>query len=235
MICGVTLVSAQFDANDQPILYRIEPTDGITDPKLHDSGTTLIQDDAQFNGMVTGLCLSGVIYSVTITTVPFYWVFEEREFVDWSSVKQSLEKGPEGDILKYHNAEVWVNPYTSKALVSRRTAVTVKPPGELSTGNVSAFVTFANALPALRKLAGDIHGLSEELLLGAYREIGATVAVVLNLFPLLVPSVSIWNTLPRLLVLNTQQVSRYCSGDAKPFTTYNCEILRHLLYRLVPS
>jgi FAD/FMN-containing dehydrogenase len=186
MICSVHLVSAKFDANGQPIQYRIEPTSGITDPKLHSNPAVLIQDDATFNAIVTGLGAFGVVYSVTITTVPFYWVKETRQMVDWPTARRLLEQGPEGDILKHHNAEVWINPYTFETLITRRDLVQ-KPTGPLAAPKQNLFATLVQQLPALRLVMETIKDDKVDDDLSS--EVGATLAAFLKNFPLLVPTV----------------------------------------------
>jgi hypothetical protein len=190
MICGVTLVSAQFDANDQPILYYIEPKEGITDPKLHNSPAILIQDDPTFNAVVTGLGAFGVVYSVTISTVPFYWISETREIVEWSAAKTLLQQGATGDILKYHNSEVWINPYTSEAIITRRTQITSKPTSELGGATTHVFATLLKELPALRALIKHINQDEEFLVEDVSEDLGYVLAFFFRNFPLLLPTVS---------------------------------------------
>lgn len=127
MIRGVTLVSANFGHDGKPIVYRIEPTKGMTDPEKHRSTSILIQDDDNFNAITVGLGAFGIVYSITIETVPFYWIREYREFVDWSVAKKQLQQGSNGDILRFHNAEVWLNAYTSHTLITKREKVTHIP------------------------------------------------------------------------------------------------------------
>jgi hypothetical protein len=155
MIRSVTLVSGNFGPNGLPIVYRIEPTNGITDPTKPIPNVTLVQDDATFNAVIVGLGAFGVVYSVTIETVPFYWIKETREAVDWSAAKKRLQKGPDGDILKYHNAEVWLNPYTSRAIITKREVVT-EPPPDASNPATNAFVTFIHSIPVLEKIWQEI-------------------------------------------------------------------------------
>jgi hypothetical protein len=170
-----------------PIVYRIEPTNGITDSSKSIPNVTLVQDDATFNAVIVGLGAFGVVYSVTIETVPFYWIKETRESVDWSAAKKRLQKGPDGDILKYHNSEIWLNPYTSHAIITKREVVATLPPG-VSSPSTNAFVTFIHAIPAFEKIWKAISkpgGLLDDL----YRELGRIVALLLKALPLLVPAV----------------------------------------------
>jgi len=93
-------------------VYRIEPTDGITDPqefnKRH-SDVELRQDDDWFNAVVVGLGCMGVVYSVTIQVMKKYWLKETRTVSRWIQMKAELLKG---DVLReYRHYEVLVNPY----------------------------------------------------------------------------------------------------------------------------
>ena len=188
MIRSVTVVSGNFGPNNLPIVYRIEPTNGITDPSKPVPNVTLVQDDATFNAIIVGLGAFGVVYSVIIETIPFYWIKETRESVDWSAAKKRLQKGPNGDILRYRNAEIWLNPYTPRALITKRELVTERPP-EVSNPSTNAFVTFIHAIPALEKIWQAISqpgGLLDDL----YRTLGKVLAILLKHLPLLVPTVS---------------------------------------------
>jgi hypothetical protein len=217
MIRGVTLVSANFGPDGKPIVYRIEPTDGMTDPQKHRGNSVLIQEDDTFNAITVGLGAFGVVYSITIESVPFYWIREYREFVDWSIARKRLQQGPSGDILSFHNAEVWLNAYNSRALISRREKVTHLPKPKRSllkrflhtlckvvpcvdcfvptpdppTSNPPAHVFDAllDAIPALRRIWQSIEGRGG-LLDESYREMGKSLGLLLKHLPLLVPAVS---------------------------------------------
>jgi len=190
MIVGINLISCQFnDKSGLPIQYRIEPTNGITDPQLYRDSWVLVQDDREFNAAMTGLGALGVIYSVTIATVPFYWVHEVREMVDWPTAKGLLQQGPQGDILKHHNAEVWVNPYTFKTLLTRREVTTTPPAGELAGPNVGIHAALLKDLPGLQAVLNhifrdDVTDITNHLA----KLLGIILALFLKLFPLLLPS-----------------------------------------------
>ena len=189
MIRGVTVVSAKFGPDGKPIIYRIEPTSGMTDPNRHSGPIVLLQDDKVFHAVIVGLCAFGVIYSITIETLPFYWVVETRELVDWTAARKLLEQGPGGDILKYHNSEVWMNAYTQQALITRR-EVTTTPPKDGGGSTVSVFATLIKQLPALEKVLHamevEIQAIGDEII----RDLGQILALILKAFPLLLPFVS---------------------------------------------
>ena len=189
MIRGVNLVSAKFGADGKPIIYRIEPTGGITGPNRHSGPVVLIQDDKTFNAVIVGLCAFGVVYSVTIETLPFYWVEETRQLIDWSTAKGLLEQGPSGNILKCHNAEVWLNAYTRTALVTRR-EVTTTPPKNGGDSSVSLFVTLIKLLPALKTVLNHLEKTFQNIGDEIIRELGQILGGILKEFPLLIPSVS---------------------------------------------
>jgi hypothetical protein len=203
MIIGINLISGQFDTGSGlPIRYRIEPTNGITNPKSYPPSWILIQDDREFHAAMTGLGAIGVIYSITITTVPFYWVRELREMVDWPTARGLLEQGPQGDILKYHNAEVWINPYTSKVLLTRREKLTTPPAGELADSNSHMFAAITKDLSALHAVVDHIFS---DPVIDLEGLLGIILALLLRLFPLLLPSVS--DVTSRSLPINTYTIT----------------------------
>jgi len=156
----------------------------MTDPR--NTFATLVQDDTTFNAIIVGLGAFGVVYSVTIETVPFYWIKETREIIDWSAVKERL--GPNGDILKYHTDEILMNAYTSPALVTKWELVTERPPPDAASPPTNPFVTLVHALPALEKI-WQLISKPGDLLDDLYRELGNVLAVLLKPLPPLVPTV----------------------------------------------
>jgi ASC-1-like (ASCH) protein len=186
MIRGVTLVSANFGSDGLPIVYRIEPTHGMTDPKKHIPNVTLVQDDAALNAIVVGLGAFGVVYAVTIETVPFYWIKETREIIEWSEVKKKLRQGLNGDILKYHTNEVLINAYTSRALVTKRELVTERP-SDISNVDSNPYLAVVRAIPAFEKIWKFV--TQDGLLNDLERDLGNVLASVGKHFPLLVPTV----------------------------------------------
>jgi len=76
-------------------LYRIEPTNGITDRKAFEADTgdhemELIQNDDVFHSVVVGYGCMGVVYAYTMHVVDSYWLEEETELMAWSTLKGKL-------------------------------------------------------------------------------------------------------------------------------------------------
>lgn len=82
-------------------IFRIEPTDGITDPaKFRDPLVKLIQDDDIFYSVLVCFGCAGVIYSCIIEVRPQYYLRETKKKDNWESLKQKLINGSvfnEGD------------------------------------------------------------------------------------------------------------------------------------------
>jgi hypothetical protein len=85
-------------------MYRIEPTDGITDRRTFESDTgdhemELIQDDDIFRSVVVGYGCLGVVYAYTMEVTDDYWLREETSLMPWSELKADLNKNGVEDFL----------------------------------------------------------------------------------------------------------------------------------------
>jgi FAD/FMN-containing dehydrogenase len=93
-------------------LYRIEPTDGLTNPAAFHNrhrDWTLVQDDHWFQAAVVGMGSLGIVYSMILAVQKSYWLREVRVRSDWDEVRKDLAGG---DVLHEHrHYEVYVNPY----------------------------------------------------------------------------------------------------------------------------
>lgn len=81
--------------NGDVIVQRVEPTNGITDPEKFAAWVpaqpiTLVQDDDVFHAWTVSLGCLGAIYSVTLATVPTYWLRETRTVEWWSDVQAAM-------------------------------------------------------------------------------------------------------------------------------------------------
>ncbi len=104
-------------------LYRIERTNGITDPaKYNDPTIILIQDDNCFNSVICSMGCMGVVYSIVMKVMQMYWLSETRYETTLDKVMELLapnssNAGSIPDKLKdVRNLEVLVHPYPMDGL-----------------------------------------------------------------------------------------------------------------------
>src|SRR6185437_12220312 len=152
--------------------YRIEPTEGITDPTrwaARHPDIELKQDDGWFDASRVGIGCLGVVYSLVLRVQPRYFLKEERTLSVWSQVKRDLQDG--GVLRENVHYEVLVNPYQTNGdhtcLITRRNPIPepTEPPIEQPRRNF------------LVELAASIPGTNDLLL------------AVLNAYPPLTPTV----------------------------------------------
>ncbi|MEM8908601.1 MAG: D-arabinono-1,4-lactone oxidase [Bacteroidota bacterium] len=115
-------------AQGQVNLYRIEPSDGITDPnKYNDPEIQLIQNDDCFYAVICNMGTMGVIYSIVIEVMQMYWLEENRYYFLPEDDKkpitldvlfdQFLAPNPNNPghlpdkLLQIRNFEVLIHPY----------------------------------------------------------------------------------------------------------------------------
>ncbi|MEO1053294.1 MAG: D-arabinono-1,4-lactone oxidase [Bacteroidota bacterium] len=99
--------------------YRIEPTDGVTDPtkyaasddfKVH--GIELVQNDKDFHAALVNMGCMGIVYSAIIEVRSGYRLYEERRLMDWDELKAEMASGDLQTFLeKNRHFEISVNPY----------------------------------------------------------------------------------------------------------------------------
>lgn len=104
------------DGDEGVYLYRIEPSNGITDPaKYNDPSIQLIQDDDCFNAVICSMGCMGVIYSVVLEVMQMYWLSETRYLTTFDKVMDMLQPTADGGIAQklqdVRNFEVLVHPY----------------------------------------------------------------------------------------------------------------------------
>ncbi len=115
------------------IIYRIEPSNGITDPEKYKAKypeNKLIQDDDWYNAVSVSFGNMGVIYSAILKVLPAYYLKEERlgkvHETSWEDVKVMLKD--HSNISSNRHFEVWINPYkikgTHRCLITRRNIFT---------------------------------------------------------------------------------------------------------------
>jgi len=140
--------------------YRIEPSNGVTDPELFKADTEvqnhkieLIQDDDTFHAVMVGVGSMGLVFSMIIEVQESYRLYEERRIWDWEKMKAKMQ---EGDLYAFVNShrhfEVLINPYIDDTEESpaRRCLVTtrnythsckVPPNAQLERNYLSSFVS----------------------------------------------------------------------------------------------
>jgi hypothetical protein len=92
-------------------IYRIEPSDGITDPRTYGTrypDRILKQDDRWFNAVLVSMGCMGVVYSVILKVVPKFWLQETRILSTWEKLKPILRRG---EVFLNAHYELLLNPY----------------------------------------------------------------------------------------------------------------------------
>lgn len=93
-------------------VYRIEPSDGPSDPATYRQRYPeheLRQDDSWFNAAVVGMGCMGLIHSVILQVQPLFYLREVRLLSTWSRVREELALG---DVLEENaHYELLFNPY----------------------------------------------------------------------------------------------------------------------------
>lgn len=103
--------------------YRIEPSNGITDPgKYQDPLVQLIQDDDCFYATICNMGCFGIIYSVVLEVMQAYWLRETRSITTLDKVIAALQPNPNNPgsvpdaLLDTRNYEVLIQPYPIKGV-----------------------------------------------------------------------------------------------------------------------
>ncbi|CAG8701387.1 12694_t:CDS:10, partial [Gigaspora margarita] len=162
-------------------LYRIEPSNGITDPfKFHSQfpNIDLIQDDETFNASIVHIGALGITYEVTIYSVSLYSIIETREETTWEHAKSILKQKPysSNPYLQYHNCEVWLSPYTDYTLITKRNIATQENKTKYPKSEDKVLFQEFMELPIVQEVA-KLLSIS----------VGGALFLLLNLFPATVP------------------------------------------------
>ena len=154
-------------------VFRIEPSDGITDPdkfRSRHSEIELQQDDDWFNSVVVSLGCMGVVYSVIIAAREKHWLSEGRIVSNWGMVKADLLNG---EVLRENrHYEVLVNPYKFNGdhtcLVTLRNEIPEPINPSKEKANRSPLSVGFSFLPRpLIKLVGKLESLKLRLIPGS--------------------------------------------------------------------
>lgn len=110
-------------------VYRIEPTNGITDPEKYKArfpNNILKQDDDFFNAVVVSMGCMGIIYSMILKVTDSFYLQEIRVGKQDETYWEDVKRGNKITQLLETNRhfEIWVNPYQKdgkhRCLVTRR-------------------------------------------------------------------------------------------------------------------
>ncbi|MDH3244478.1 MAG: FAD-binding protein [Saprospiraceae bacterium] len=103
-------------------IYRVEPSNGITDPDKHtETSIELIQNDDFFYSLLINLGVMGIIYSVIIEVRPIYWLLEKRHITKWSNLRKDLSS------QKLFEPEIVEITGTNKEHLARGITVMINP------------------------------------------------------------------------------------------------------------
>lgn len=168
------------------VVYRIEPTIGITDPAKYkqrypEPRNVLIQDDTTFQAVAVSMGCMGIVVSVIMRVRSNFYLQENRWIETWTNVKnQYLTKGNPSSYDKYKHFEVYVNPYKTRqqdgsidntcliTIRSERDPKTLPNPLPPSVRHRSVFQGIASDFlgVALNSQLGLLRGLAEKVAAG---------------------------------------------------------------------
>lgn len=94
---SVDIVTAPSSLSGDPLvrMFRIEPDDGPTDREAFENDVAshhmdLIKDDETFDSVVVGYGAMGIAHSYIMEVRDSFWLREEAELMQWSTLKQKL-------------------------------------------------------------------------------------------------------------------------------------------------
>jgi hypothetical protein len=132
--------------------YRIEPTDGITEPAgWNEAGIDeLIQDDDTFQSVVCSFGSMGIVYSAVIALREFYWLDEWTYITTWDTFKSSFAKADElrEFVAKWATISLLVSP--TKAKHGKKDGVSLK-------GERPVSLALRRETDERRKIGGTFH------------------------------------------------------------------------------
>lgn len=109
------------EPDDGVYLYRIEPSDGPTDPARYDDvRVPLIQDDACFDAVICSMGTMGVVYSLVIEVMQTFWLQERRSLTTLDEVLAALQPDTSHPshlpavLADWRHYEVLIHPYAMR-------------------------------------------------------------------------------------------------------------------------
>ncbi|KAI8624476.1 hypothetical protein F5Y19DRAFT_454525 [Xylariaceae sp. FL1651] len=134
-----SLVRSLVLVSEKGTVYKIEPSDGITDPSKFQPGPlniVLKQDDDWFLSALVAMGCLGLIYAYTLDVVDSFLLKETRQLTSWQEFKSQLANGLSSPPLQHDYFELDINPYVTD---DRNTAISVvrdiQPSGTMESGS----------------------------------------------------------------------------------------------------
>jgi hypothetical protein len=149
--------------SDEGVVYRIEPTQGITDRAKYEAkypGKKLVQEDDWFHAVVVSMGCMGIIYSIILRVQEKFWLTEVRQLSTWDKVKEDLRQG---DVFeKNRHYEVLLNPYEvdgeHRCLITTRNPTTPPQDKPVDKLNRNFLTEFIAGLPFIRRILNAVVG-----------------------------------------------------------------------------
>ncbi|MFV2016160.1 MAG: FAD-binding protein, partial [Candidatus Heimdallarchaeota archaeon] len=79
--------------SDKGIKFKLEPKNGITDPRRYHADAKLLQEDNLFFAALISLGCFGIVTSYILEVEEEYWLTESQQLDKWSIVKKQLQNG----------------------------------------------------------------------------------------------------------------------------------------------
>ena len=181
------------DPQNGVALYRIEPADGITDPKIYsDPVIQLIQDDDCFRAVICSMGCFGVIYSVVFEVMQMYWLEENRTLTTLRDVIEQLRPNPQNPdhlpdaLINLRHFDVLVHPYP----VKDGEVVEMDPdePAETYYPYFQCLITARNIVPRPDSISGSSgHRNIIAQFLSQFDFTFEVLVAVFNRFPTIIP------------------------------------------------
>lgn len=153
--------------SDGGVVYRIEPTNGITNRSAYEEKypdkkvRKLIQDNDWFNAVAVSMGCMGIIYSVILRVAEKYWLKEVRTLSTWDTVKEDLIKGRV--LADNRHYEVLINPYkvggAHRCLITTRNPIGPprnKPPDKLNRNYLTELLATLSFIRRVLNLVLDL-------------------------------------------------------------------------------
>jgi hypothetical protein len=201
-------------------VLRIEPTEGISDPKQHEqrfgAEIELRQDDDLFYAVVVALGSMGVVHSYVIEVTERYLLGEHREVLEWAVLREKLLARDFRPVRPHEH-------YRRAPKPIRHFEFLISPYG--APGKNRCLVTYRWKEDAQAKTQAGRSRAALATLLTGIRELDDIYALALTALPFLSPLVINWEIAglgDKLYVAESYKV--FHLGDANYVPAYSSEL-----------